>query len=230
MTNTTPNKKSTLTQDQQNVLLSAGAPQERLADGVLLASEEKLLAWLAKAQAFMAARYPQESFTFVGVDNTQMRNRICFLHAVSASAPDARFAVRVSAEEITESYYALLKRGEMEEIVREAFRQADVPVGLEVSLNGLYGEGYDPALPLKETLADGRLASVSGFAYVELPELAALQEHLQMTLRAAGLCGGFALCAVNAPISEVLGRTGAIRPYIAQRVFVSLPAQTQEVK
>lgn len=230
MTDTNTKNEMTLTQDQRNILLSAGVPQDRLNDGVLLPSEKQLLAWLAQAQAFMVARYPAETITFVGVDNTFPRITGCFLHAVSASAPDARFTVKVTAEEITESLYAIHKQPEMEEILREAFAQADVSVGLEVTLDSLYGEDYDPQAPLKQTLAEGRLISVSGFAYVQFPGLDALQQHLQTTLRAAGLCGGFALCAVKSSIEEVLGRTGSNRPYVTQRVFVSLPADAQEVK
>lgn len=225
------NKELILTVDQRNVLLSAGAPQDRLDEGILLSSEERLLEWLAQAQEFMAKRYPREQFTFIRVDNTSPRGDNCRLHAVSASAPDRVFTVKVTEDGCTESYYAIVKQAEMEEIVREAFAQAGAEGGLELTVNGLYGTDFDPDEPLKQTLADGRLLSVGGFVYVQTADLEALQQHLGKTLRAAGLCGGFALCQVkDATLEEVLARTGSNKAYVAREVYVRLPAEASEVK
>lgn len=225
------NEELELTVDQRNVLLFAGVPQDRLDDRALLPSEMRLLEWLAQAQEFMAKRYPQEQFAFIGVDNTSSRRESCFLHAVSASAPERTFTVKVTEERCTESYYAIVKQAEMEEIVREAFAQAGVEAGLELTINSLYGLEFDPAEPLKQTLADGRLLSVGGFVYVQAADLEALQQHLGKTLRAAGLCGGFALCQVkDATLEEVLARTGSNKAYVAREVYVRLPAEASEVK
>ena len=119
------NEELILTVDQRNVLLSAGAPQDRLDEGILLSSEERLLEWLAQAQEFMAKRYPREQFTFIRVDNTSPRGDNCRLHAVSASAPDRVFTVKVTEDGCTESYYAIVKQAEMEEIVREEFGEGN---------------------------------------------------------------------------------------------------------
>lgn len=225
--------KRTFSQDELALLAANGTPQERIDRSALSDSEERLLSALAKAQAYLAQRYPQEKFCFTGMDNGQPRRGQILLIASSADTPQETFAVRVEdgtePGRISESHFCDLKRVQLCTLV-----EGTIGFGVQCDLEivGLYGDDYDPALPLEALNERGLTVSISGRAFA--PADGAIQEkkaEMENALLDKGLRGGFTLCEVEEISAQEAMRMPAWdKSFVVRETYISLPANRGEVK
>lgn len=222
-----------LTDDERNVLFFAGVPQERVNEGALLSSEKRMLEALRQARDYLNRRYGGEQFEFVSVDfSAPLRSPYVF-NAKSGIEPGKKFAVRVVYEKdegyrITDSYYCVLKEEEVFDIIKEAFASQEIRTETVLSMDGLYGAEYDPALSVADILKKGLTVSVSGWVYAEAPvDVQKVVPFIENELQKNGICGGFRLMVVEGTeLGEQIAKGAKNKDNIANEVYVSLPELT----
>jgi len=229
-------EKRAFSTDELAILAANGTPQERVEQGVLLPSEERLLEVLAKAQTYLAGRYPQEKFSFTGMDNGQPRRGQILLIASSADMPQETFAVRVEDSEepvrISESHFCDLKRAQLCALAEGVLGALGVDAQCDLEVVGLYGDAYDPALPLETLKEQGLTVSVSGKAFAATDgAIAEKKAELEDALLALGLRGGFTLHEVEGiSAQEAMQMPRGDKSFVVRETYISLPADREGVK
>ena len=228
------NHVPTFTEAQQTILRAAGVPERRLESHILINSEKELLSAFDAAQSYLNMKYPEKSFTFIGLDNSIMRNGRYQFIAKEKSEPEENFAVRScrsSSDEnwqISESYFALLKRKELNELIQQHITSYGFETKTDLEIVGLYDETWSAVIPLKEMLESNRQSlSISGWAFLSGEEtLTKLSADLPSVLRAMGMCGGFRVLRIEKlSVEEALLMPRTDRSFIKEEIYLSLPEE-----
>lgn len=228
------NENRVFTENQLSILRAAGVREERLEGGELVASEETLLAMLDQAQAYLEEKYPQETFSFTGLDNSAPRVSLYQFHV---AAGDETFAVQVKRMEdgslqISDSYFSDLKRAQLNALVEEKLAEAGLRAKADLEIAGLYDRTFTAELPLEQTLANGGVIAVYGWAFASGDvSLEQILPGLEDKLCDAGLCGGFQLRLVEGVTPEqAFEASRTDKTFAVQECYVSLPEKSSEVK
>lgn len=223
-----------LTNDERRVLLCSGATDEQLDQGLLSNSQEKMLDALRQAKAYLEERYPTEQFEFLSVNlSSPLKSPFTFI-VKSASMVDESFAVRVCYEKdaenqytITESYYADIKKRELFLFIENLFSDFGLTAKAVLSLDGLFGNEYDPAKSVADTIDAGLNFGISGWIYVSGPiDLDQYIPAISSKLIESRICGGFRLMLVEGISLEEQANLGVKdKRYITEETYVSLLAE-----
>ena len=224
-------EKRVFSANEEAILIASGMPQERMNAGVLLPSEKRLLAQLAGAQAYMEKRYPDTRFLFQRIDYSTPAGQTVTLIAACEDTPEETFAVKVTGENapfvVMESHFADIKRAEANEMVREVFAGLGVEAACRLKISGLYGDEYDPKLALAELTEQGLRIPVLGNVYVADDVNA---DAVGKAARDLGFTGGFTLNIVQGMSpQEAMETPRTEKAHIVRNVYISLPADVQEV-
>jgi len=228
------NETRVLTSNQLNMLLAYGTAQERIDQQAFSDAEKMMLQAVEQAEAYLYRHYPDERFSFVGMDNTSPRNKLYVFTAVSKEEPEETFAVRAQWQDkkdepfiIMESHYADLKRDELFSMIEDAFAAHGVQAKCDLEIVGLFGETYTAHKTLASALEAKCPVDISGWVLASNVEsLESLKQTLETELAEMGLTGGFRIFVVEGvSLDEAIARPRTDKSFVANEIYVSLPAK-----
>lgn len=223
-----------LTSNQLNMLLAYGTPQERIEKQAFSDAEKMMLQAVEQSEAYLNRHYPDERFSFEGMDNSSPRNKLYVFTAVSRTEPEESFAIRAQWQEkanvpfeVTESHYADLKRDELFAMVENAFAGHGVEARCDLEIVGLFGEPYLAHKTLASALEVKLPVDISGWVLASSVESSAeLKAALETELRDMGLTGGFRVFVVaGITLEEAIERPRTDKSFVAEEIYISLPAK-----
>lgn len=177
----------TWTTNQLNILNSTLISPERIQTKELLDSEHRLLRIVAKVEEYLASRYPDLAFVLDGLKDAAFDKPALSIFVTADEAVTFTVSVKVTEDDlsdltITDGYYAQFKALEAADYLLALLHDAGITGGkASVLLYGSFGEAYDPALSLADSLAAGLTYGISGDVFLvssDVPEADALSALL----------------------------------------------------
>lgn len=180
---------TTWTTNQLNILSSTLIAPERIQTGNLLDSEHRLLRIVARVEEYLASRYPDHAFVLDGLKDAAFTKPSLSIFVTADEAVTFTVSVQTAEEDlsdltITDGYYAQFKALEAADCLLTLLADAGVPGGkASVLVYGSFGDAYDPALSLADSLSAGLTFGLSGDVFLtgsdtSLPDADALSTAL----------------------------------------------------
>lgn len=193
------------TQNQLNILNSTMIDPHRIEECNLLESELRLLDIVSRVDAYLAQRYPGHTFVLEGLKDVFFDSPTLAIYAADENG--LSFSISTSAKEddlsdltITDGYYALIKAQEAGDYILTQLETLGLPGGkASMLLYGSFGEAYDPALTLAESIAQGLTFGISGDIFLAVENVSALDaDAVAAALSSHGLHGYVYLWCMDA--------------------------------
>lgn len=190
-------EKTVLTEDQIQILVSAGFGEGRLRDGELTNLEWRILSDYSYALETLQEKYGDEGFELTECSPAKADADTIFWGNADAGAFEIHVTGEIGSQSAADSYYGVLMQGAYENLLREKLVSWDIQaVTVDVTCESLYDASYTADLLPSDAIAQGKWLSGSGYLTLQAEGLRSeacgeLLEELKQHFIEEGLTGSF---------------------------------------
>ncbi|MCC8162178.1 MAG: hypothetical protein LIO86_03160 [Lachnospiraceae bacterium] len=200
-------ERTELTEDQVQILVSAGYSEDRIRRGNLTEIDERILEEYAFALEYLEQKYGEEGFWLYNCDNGSLSDTPSVFYGTLESDNEVRYEVKVTSagdsEGITDSYYGILMNESYEEYLQDLLSSYGVGcTEVSAEIQGLYGLAYDDSVLPRDAIESGMYLRAMAPGYLESSDTGeayceAKAEEIQEKLYEKQVLGSFKLLFEN---------------------------------
>lgn len=150
--------ETTLSENEIDLLVSAGFDRERIEAGTLTSVDQEILKEREAVLSYLGQKYPEETFALTRCRISQgVTDKYDSFFAAAGAVTDTEFEIRVQRTEdgyqLQDGYYNLLIQTAYEDFIKETLAEAGEEVlAIKLDLQELHGEAYTADYSLEEAL------------------------------------------------------------------------------
>lgn len=178
--------ETTLSENEIDLLVSAGFDRERIEAGTLTSVDQEILKEREAVLSYLGQKYPEKTFSLTSCRISQgVTDKYDSFFAVTGSATDTEFEIRVQRSEdgyqLQDGYYNLLIQTAYEDYMKAALEESGEEVlAIKLDLQELHGKAYTADYTLEEALYGEE--EITGIGEVTLEAKGRTEEACEKTL------------------------------------------------
>lgn len=195
---------TTITQEQIDILASAGYTKERIKSGELSPTEKKILKDYNRAEEYLTEKYGEGQIVLSSCGASGVDGFDSYFYGSLAEDSEATGQIHVSTDdddslEITDSFYMLVMRDTYSSWIEEAIQEwGENCTELDVEIDGMYGEDFTSNMTPQKAVDEGKYVHGSGYLTIaaqgrSVDECEKSAEQLRAIMQNRKMYGSFCL-------------------------------------